>query len=68
MERNIWTGTDINYVTGFVKSDVSNYYGYVAVWEDGGRYFMGLENHDGWNGWEVSAALYNAFAAEWGAK
>jgi len=67
MSRITWNKSDINQVTGFVQSDVSNYYGGAAVWKDDGRCFMGIENWDGWHGEAISAEFYAAFVAEWSA-
>lgn len=50
---------------GFVEGDAGNYYGRVAVWKDGRLFMMGVENWNGWHGYPISEALYDAFVKEY---
>lgn len=47
-----------------VEGEPGNYYGCVAVWIYDGKWWMGVENWNGWNGCQISERLYKAFAAE----
>ena len=49
-----------------IESLIGNYYGGVAVKDDGGKCFMSVENYDGHHWTEVSRRLYDAFVAEFG--
>ena len=47
-----------------IEAPIGNYYGNVGVQEAHGKYFMGVENHNGWNWHEISKNLFDAFVAE----
>lgn len=48
-----------------IKAPLGNYYGRVECYaEDDGTFSLALENHDGLNTVQVSAAFYRAFRRE----
>lgn len=53
-------------VVGLVKGTPCNYYGYVSVWRQAGKCWMGVENWDGTRGYEIGEPLYLAFIREFG--
>lgn len=47
-------------------SPIHNYYGAVAVKEEKGLFYIGLDNHDGCEWTEIGKPLYEAFLSEFG--
>jgi hypothetical protein len=48
-----------------IEAPVGNYYGGPAVWAKGGKYFIGVENWDGWDeGEEISEEFFSAWVKE----
>lgn len=43
---------------------LANYYGEVAVYENDGTYYLGLDNYDGTSYEEISEELYNVLDRE----
>jgi len=50
-----------------IYSSAGNYYGCAAAWEKNGKYFLGVENYDGFDsGEEISKVLFDAWVKEFG--
>ena len=47
-----------------IEAPTGNYYGGPAVWEQGGKYFIGTENHNGWDRHEISKEFFDAWVKE----
>jgi hypothetical protein len=46
------------------RAPIGTRFGCARVWIQDGKYWFGLENHDGVRGVEVSAAFYHVFVQE----